>query len=99
MHTAHVLSAHEALQVKSSTIEDIKAQKNWLERFVFTVICVFRNGLIVESQRKDQPHESTPPSQRRSSEGTCASVSIRITSLIHSFEIQADALEARMQNE
>ncbi|KAF8316916.1 uncharacterized protein EI90DRAFT_2944073, partial [Cantharellus anzutake] len=31
MHTAHVLSAHEALQVRNATIEDIKAQKNWLE--------------------------------------------------------------------
>jgi len=31
MHTAHVLSAHEALHVRNSTIEDIKAQKNWLE--------------------------------------------------------------------
>ncbi|KAF9506827.1 hypothetical protein BS47DRAFT_1399178 [Hydnum rufescens UP504] len=32
--TAHVLAAHQSLQEKSSTIEDIKAQKNWLERYV-----------------------------------------------------------------
>ena len=37
MHTARVLLAHEELQTRSSTIEDIKAQKNWLERFVFAI--------------------------------------------------------------
>jgi hypothetical protein len=34
------LAAHQSLQEKSSTIEDIKAQKNWLERYV-TMATIF----------------------------------------------------------
>ncbi|KDQ14593.1 hypothetical protein BOTBODRAFT_32725 [Botryobasidium botryosum FD-172 SS1] len=31
LHTAHILSAHASLEKRSKTLEDVRAQKNWLE--------------------------------------------------------------------
>lgn len=34
LQTAHMIAAQHALELRKSTLEDVKAQRNWLERHV-----------------------------------------------------------------
>lgn len=40
LQTAHIVAAQHALDVRKSTLEDVKAQRNWLERHVSPVLAV-----------------------------------------------------------
>lgn len=63
LSTAQLLAAYEELEQRNTTLEDIKAQKNWLERCVAFFAHNVRLPMLNLVQRAAQPAEPTETRQ------------------------------------